>query len=102
MTDNQLTIPITLANKEIKLILYGENLKQTLIEKEDAIENGEAIFQIKEGCYYEYKIDDGYSLETSDIVSKSKVNESSGRISPNINVGTLSIDVLKSSTKERC
>ena len=102
MVENKLIIPVSTHNKNVVLTIYGENGFETTIEKSDAIENGEAPFQIKEGCYYEYKISDGFCLQTSDIISRSKVNESSGRISPNIYVGTLSIDVLISATEEKC
>lgn len=94
MAEKHLNIPINVQHKNVVLTLYGENSGETLIEINDALENGEAPFQIKEGCYYEYKITNGFSLRPSEIVSKSKVNDSSGRISPNIYVGTLSIDVL--------
>ena len=94
MAEKHLNIPINVQHKNIVLTLYGENSGETLIEINDAVENGEAPFQIKEGAYYEYKITNGFSLKPSDIVSQSKVNESSGRISPNIYVGTLTIDVL--------
>jgi len=94
MTEKHLNIPIYVQHNNVVLSLYGENSDETLIEINDASENGEAPFQIKEGCYYEYKITNGFSLRPSEIVSQSKVNDSSGRISPNIYVGTLTIDVL--------
>lgn len=94
MSVKYLNIPINVNNKNVMLSLYGENSDETLIEINDAVENGEAPFQIKEGSYYEYKITNGFSLKPSEIVSQSKVNDSSGRISPNIYVGTLTIDVL--------
>ena len=84
------------------MILFGENTGDTIFQKTDAIENGEAPFQIKEGFFYEYKIADGFCLETSEIVIQSKVNSSFGRIAPNIYVGTLNIGVLKSDSKEKC
>ena len=93
MSANKLVIPITTSEKNIELTLYGENSGETIIEKADAIENGEAPVQIKEGYFYEYKITDGYCLQPSEIVSLSNISISSGRISPNIYVGTLSIDV---------
>ncbi len=67
MSENKKVIPVALINKTVELIVFGEvnkSIEPTIIEKSDAIENGEATFQIKEGCFYEYKIDDGYSLET--------------------------------------
>ncbi|MFN8297066.1 MAG: DUF2357 domain-containing protein [Chitinophagales bacterium] len=102
MAVNKLVIPVYTSFEKIELILYGENSGETIIVKEDAAENGEAQFQIKEGHFYEYKISEGYSICTSEIVSQSNINKSSGRIAPNIYVGTLSIDVLKTATQEKC
>src|SRR6185312_9163284 len=104
MPDNRITILITVSDKSINLTIAGENNthEATIIEKSDAIENGEAPIQIKEGCFYEYKIDEGYSLEASEIVSQSKVNVSSGRISPNIFVGTLPINIIETASFEKC
>ena len=100
MVTDELIIPIALSDRIVKLHVYAEKSGETLIEKLDAIENGEASFQLKEGCYYEYKIDSGFSLSPSEIVSQSKVNDSLGRISPNIYVGTLNIDVLDHDKKK--
>lgn len=96
MAENKLIIPIPLPNRDIELHLVGETSKDIILEKSDAVENGEAPFQIIEGCSYEYKIENGFSLQPSQVISQSKVNESSGRISPNIYVGTLNIDILNS------
>ncbi len=100
MAENKIVIPLNLSGRKIQLELFAENNGETLFEVLDALENGEAPYQIKEGNYYEYKITDGFSLQTSEIVSKSKVNKSSGRISPNIYVGTLNIDVLNIDEKK--
>lgn len=102
MYKNKIVIPVTTPEKKIELTLYGENPVDTIIIKDDAFENGEAQVQIKEGHFYEYKIDDDYFLCPSEIVSQSNINKSSGRISPNIYVGTLSIDVLKTTTQQKC
>lgn len=102
MLISKIVIPVFTPEKKIELILYGENAGDTIIEKDDAVENGEATVQIKEGHFYEYKIEDGYSLGTSEIVSQSNISKSSGRISPNIYVGTLSIDVLKTVSQQKC
>lgn len=103
MLENKIIIPISLVNGDVELILYGESQAETLFKKVDAIENGEALYQIKEGCFYEYEISKGYSLKQDNlgIVTQSKVNKSSGRISPNIYVGTLSIEILDTD-KELC
>ncbi len=44
MSENKLIIPIYLPVRNIELTIYGENSEETLIEKSDAIENGEAPF----------------------------------------------------------
>ena len=103
MSENKKVIKVNTGNEIIELTIFGENsFNDSIIEKHDAEENGEAQVQIREGCFYEYEVTKGYCLETSEIVSQSKVNRSSGRISPNIYVGTLTIDVLKSETNEKC
>lgn len=102
MTKNKIIIPVDVSEKKVELTLYGENSGDTIVEKDDAIENGEAPVQIKEGHFYEYKIDDGYFLQTSEIVNQSNISKSSGRISPNIYVGTLKIDVFNINTEQKC
>lgn len=102
MSKNKIIIPVDVSEKKVELTLYGENSGDTIVEKDDAIENGEAQIQIKEGHFYEYKIDDGYFLQTSEIVNQSNISKSSGRISPNIYVGTLSIDVYNTGTEQKC
>lgn len=98
----KIIIPVSLPENNVELTLFGENSGETIIEKSDAFENGEATIQIREGHFYEYKITSGYYLEPSEIVSHSKANESSGRISPNIYVGTLKIGIRRLNTKENC
>lgn len=102
MQANKKIIPVTTTNKIVELTIFGEASGETIFEVADAAENGESLYQIIEGCFYEYKIENGFYLKSGEIVSQSKVNESSGRISPNIYVGTLSIDVLNSVNKEKC
>lgn len=81
-------------NKDIELRISGEG-NAKIEEKDDAAAHGEAKFQIKEGCFYEYEIlTKGYRLQKSEIVSQSKMTGERGRISPNIYVGTLTIEVL--------
>src|SRR4030095_8467335 len=99
----KLVIPIfTSERQELALTLYAENSGGRIEENMDAIENGEARIQIQEGSFYEYKIDDGFCLQPSKIVSQSKINISSGYIAPGIYVGTLTIDVLKSTSLQKC
>ncbi len=60
------------------------------------------LVQIKEGHFYEYKISEGYNLQPSEVVTQSKLNPSTGRIAPNIYVGTLSIGILDLEKNEKC
>src|ERR1044072_1806248 len=101
MFRDKLVIPILTSEKKIELILYGESKDDSIVIKDDAIENGEVSVQIKEGCVYEYKVDDGFCLRTSEIVTHSRISKSSGRICPNIYVGMLIIDVLKLPTQQK-
>jgi len=101
MIKNELQIPINIDNNKIELLIYGESTNRKTVfevEKTVAFENGESPYQLLEGNFYEYKISDGYCLKNSEVINNSKVNPSSGRISPNIFVGTLSIDILNSKT----
>ena len=102
MADNSIDIKVKTSRGDVKLIIFRESsLSDSLIYREDAPANGEAAFQLMEGCFYEYSIKNGYQLEASEIVSISKINPSSGRISPNTYVGTLSIPIIDTVTNER-
>ncbi len=102
MADKKIVIAIPLSGKEITLTIYAENEGDTLVDAADAIENGEARYQLMEGCYYEYRISDGYILKNDEVVSRSKVNKSAGRFSPNIYVGTLQIVVIEEASGVEC
>lgn len=103
MRDDKVIIPISVAGGGAELHLSCEHAGGEIISKGDAEENGEAAFQIKEGCFYEYKVvPEEYCLEVSEVVSRSRYYPFAGRISPNIYVGTLKIGVLKFASGERC
>src|SRR5450432_4618667 len=102
MWTNELEIPVFVDDEKILLTLFSENSGYTILEKDDAIENGEALFQIKEGYAYEYVMDNRFGLVQNEIVTRSKVSKSTGRICPNIFVGTLLIEVLNLTTNEKC
>lgn len=100
MSKNKITINAGTDDCPIEFIILGDNRNVPVII-EDAAEHGESPIQISEGCFYEYQISDGYSLEQSNIVLPSEINASIGRIAPNIYVGTLSINIIRSNTKEK-
>jgi len=103
MFENKIKIPLTISDHKVELIISGEpSQEETIIEKSDAFEFGEASVQIKEGYYYEYKLSEGFNLQSSEVVTQSKLNPSTGRIAPNIFVGTLSLDILDLRKNEKC
>lgn len=68
---------------------------------ETAIENNEARFQLVEGCYYDYEINDSsYILGNigENIIQQHKRATNFGTIAPNIFVGTLSIPIIEKNT----
>lgn len=88
-------IPISYFKEDDFLEIYPENkaiAKEISIE--EAQENGESNFQILEGNTYEYAFTNSnlrLSCSYQGITSQSKKNASSGRIVPNVFVGTLSL-----------
>jgi len=84
----------------IELEILADNPDSlTKITEAEAKSHLEAPLQITEGFYYEYQLSPGYSFRNSDkhfgkILSPSKINPSNGRISPNIYVGTLRLEIL--------
>ena len=105
MAEYKLHIPVLTKSGEIFLDVYAES-SDFLIEipQEVADIYGESRFQIKEGCFYEYKISpDKYRLRavSKDIVKESKVDPTSGRLSPNIYVGTLVLEVFEAGSDDQ-
>lgn len=95
----QSEITVDLSHIEAKLSLtINERSANTLMIKDDALELGEAIYQLKEGCFYDYElsIPDYYLADPLDnIVQQHKRASHIGRIAPNIYVGTLEIPIFK-------
>jgi predicted component of viral defense system (DUF524 family) len=78
--------------------------KNTLLEisEVDANQNGEEPVQLLEGCSYEYELPEGCELPSiSGIVHPSRNSKSRGRITPNIYVGRLLLEVFNSETNEK-
>lgn len=71
--------------------------------QENAQENNEARFQLVEGCYYYYQINDPDFILGEigeNIVQQHKRTTYLGTIAPNIFVGTLSIPLIEKSSNE--
>lgn len=90
-------VPITIDNKEISLIIEAESNDSEAIKEvfeEEAAQYGESLYQLKEGCTYEFKISDSkYTItkpaQLAGIIKISSFDQSRGRIVPNTYVGTL-------------
>jgi predicted component of viral defense system (DUF524 family) len=98
-------IHIELKNGETAELHIVADVPKSLrkIEELEASENLEASVQLLEGYQYEYQLTAGYSLAKDEhgIISQSNLNSSTGRLSPNIYVGTLQIDILDED-QEKC
>ncbi|WP_298305614.1 DUF2357 domain-containing protein [Flavobacterium sp.] len=92
-----MVIPLSHIEQDLILEIVGGNENSTkTISEQEAMEFGEALYQIKEGCSYEYNLNNpNYQLsDKTQIVSISKFSKNRGLITPNIYVGTLTLDVL--------
>jgi hypothetical protein len=93
-------IDIPNLNHKLSLTIYQEyDNSLFLVNEDEAITNGESVVQLLEGRSYEYKLsNENYRLYTSikGIISTSNRDNSAGRITPNIYVGTLSLFVQDS------
>ncbi len=96
---------IELSHIKQGLILEIEGEVDTLFEitDEDALQYGEAKYQLLEGCSYEYQFSDEVikfkeKSKHNIIINHSKFGKHKGSINPNINVGTHSLEIDGSSS----
>jgi len=98
MEERCLQIPLDEIESGLTLSIYPEgNSDFRLIDALDAKEFSESAYQILEGNTYEYGFSkSSYQLKTNipGIVIPSKKHASSGRIIPNIYVGTLALEII--------
>ena len=95
-----ISIDLSYIKNGLKLII-DERKDKTLFISNDWIAEGEAQYQIKEGCFYEYEIIDEqnkneYFFLKSDFLQPNIRKPHLGIIAPNIYVGTLTLDLFKS------
>jgi len=90
----KLKIHLDHISKGLEIEIYAV-IPDTLFKRSDAAENNEAEHQLVEGCFYQYKLTNGFSLKASGVIEVSNFNNSEGRISPNFYVGTLVIPVFE-------
>jgi predicted component of viral defense system (DUF524 family) len=97
MIESKIHIDIPVADSDLVLSIYSETEDTLyLIDDADAKANGESKYQLFEGCGYEYELNNHFyqlSCSVDGIISISKRNSSSGRITPNSYVGTLNLFV---------
>ena len=100
-----ISIPYDVFNKNVTLFVYPENSsKLYLVTEDEAKQNGESQYQILEGNSYDYTISDkDFKLNCSytGIVTKLTRDPSSGRIVPNIYVGTLSLLITENTQPDK-
>lgn len=103
---NFIDIPIELKDHQLILTIKPDvNYYNSIDIVYEAEVIGEAIYQIKEGLYYSYKLSDpNFCLEENEIVSRFpfETQNHTGKITPNIYVGTLHINILDINTLNKC
>ncbi|MCW9708728.1 DUF2357 domain-containing protein [Fodinibius salsisoli] len=95
----KLDIPVQLDNgNTIVICIISESGEKIVeVDEAEAREYGEAPIQLYEASTYEYKVEDKYQIDnTGRIIRQSKFNPSSGRLVPNIYVGTLKLNICDS------
>ncbi|OJV17546.1 MAG: hypothetical protein BGO21_13900 [Dyadobacter sp. 50-39] len=105
MVGNELLLTAGTASGTVSVrIIAEERDVPTIFELDEweAFEHGEARVQLMEGCFYEYEVSGDYLLAPSPAVIPSRINPTMGRLTPNVYVGTLTIDVLRLSDGVSC
>lgn len=96
---------ILLNEVEDGLILFIDSDKNNTLFFNESEDNYEAKYQLKEGCFYDYAFSDSsYRLTCNgykSIVQEHKRNSHSGKISPNIYVGTLDLEIYHNSNPSK-
>jgi len=91
-------VPLGSIKEDLYLEIAGKENTFFEISEEEVSEFGEAKFQIKEGCRYEYKFSNKeYKFKISNgnpVLSPSSFGSHRGVLNPNIYVGTLSLPVV--------
>jgi len=94
---SEITLDLSHIESNLSLTI-NERSANTLFVAEDAEENNEAMYQLKEGCFYDYELSSPEYLLADpfdNIVQPHKRVSHIGRIVPNIYVGTLEIPVYR-------
>ena len=95
---DDLSINIVLSNRDSFVLRLFALQANSLFEVEDAEEFGEAPYQLKEGCRYDFELDtfDYYLANTGIFVnSRSGCGMNHGHVSTGTFVGTHYVDILE-------
>ncbi|MFN3996278.1 DUF2357 domain-containing protein [Algoriphagus sp.] len=93
-----ISIDLSFVQKNLVLEILEKQLGTLFDEETDALNHNEARYQLVEGCFYDYALNDqDYFLESieGNIVQPHRKLGHIGSIAPNIYVGTLSIPLFK-------
>ena len=102
---SNIEINLDSVKQDLRLWIDAKSSDTLFDAKENASEHNEARFQLVEGCFYDYQINDPkYFLGDigENIVQQHKRTSNLGTISPNIFVGTLSIPLIEKETSREC
>jgi predicted component of viral defense system (DUF524 family) len=95
---DQIIIDLSAVESGLELVIDARTAN-TLFDCEDAVLHAEARYQLKEGCFYDYEFSsDAYTFQASDYIQPHVRKKHTGRIAPNIYVGTLSLEICKTGT----
>lgn len=94
------TIHLDFIEKGLTLTIDAKK-PNSLFDFENAEQEGECQYQIKEGHFYDYEFSNSnYSFTKTDYTQPHSRNQHIGVISPNIYVGALSFDILHKNAPE--
>jgi len=82
-------------------LTIDEKKENTLFDFENAELEGEARYQLKEGCFYDYEFSDSnYIFKKTEYIQPHSRNQHIGVIAPNVYVGTLTLVIIKKDANE--
>ncbi len=84
-------------------LIIDERKADTLFETVDAEEHNEAVYQVMEGCFYDYTFSEEnfyFKNDPQQIVQPHSRLVHTGTLSPNIYVGTLNLSIYQKELEE--
>ncbi|MHA4738054.1 DUF2357 domain-containing protein [Dyadobacter sp. MSC1_007] len=105
MVQSEILIRTETEGIPVDIRIVGEDAGQPAIfeiDEWEAHENGEARIQLLEGQFYEYNVSEDYYLKASEVVAPSRINPSTGRLTPHVYVGTLTMEIMSAVGNRKC